>query len=333
MNSRLADATNCIEQVITYCIKNKVDVALFGGDLFHVRRNINVTAFNAVYRALDGFECHGIPLAMIHGNHDQADRKGDEHSLLAMSDIVFDKPTWYTIRDRWGNELPLDVLGIPYTENIEHLRDVVNRPCPNKSHHKIMLGHFGVQGAKVGADFVYINPHDAAVDDLNLGAFDRAYLGHYHLHQKIAPNAWYIGAPLQHNWGDAGQLRGFLAYDTETRSHEFIPLKAPRFVCDPDTDADVSDCFVRYTSDRTWSADEIEACRQSIRARSLEIVPPKEHPTDGSENVHDSPPDASMYDVLERYVKSGIHPTNGLEKEYLLQLGREILEEVENDDT
>lgn len=331
MNSRLADAVSCINQIRSFCEDptNGIDLVLFGGDLFHVRRNINVTVFNAVYDAIAKFQESGIQLAKIHGNHDQADRKGEQHSLHAFTEIcdVFIEPCWCVFETPSGEKC--NVLGIPYTENIEQLRDVVKEDPPEPDFPTLMLGHFGVQGALVGADFVYINPHDPTVEDLNAEAFDHVFLGHYHLHQKVADNVHYIGAPMQHNWGDSGQNRGFLVYDTETKEIERHYCESPWFVeVDKSHKAPLTDCFVRIIDDKQWSAEEIEERRSVLGARVVEVVPPS-----ASRVVCDAripiTTNTSMREAAERYVRSGVQPSGGLEESYLLQIGTEILEEVE----
>jgi DNA repair exonuclease SbcCD nuclease subunit len=340
MNSRLADAVHCIDQVVDYCVSEGVDLALFGGDLFHVRRTINVAAFNAVYESMSKFALNGIPLVMIHGNHDQADKKGNTHSIHAFRTFcsVTDNPGWLVVHGKSGE--PYAIMAIPYMENVEQLRDIVQEPCPIAQVPKILLGHLGIRGAKVGADFVYVNPYDADAADLNAGAFDAAYLGHHHLHQQIAANGWYIGAALQHNWGDRDQWRGFLVYDTETKSHTRHTLQAPQFVeCREgwfhkrfhnDDFAPFKDNYVRVIDDTNanYTDDQREEMRTATGARSLEVVPPKVAKTRAQGPRIEVDTGMSFSDLMRRYVKSGVHATGGLEEDYLLQIGRDILEEV-----
>src|SRR5690606_19752091 len=127
--------------------------------------------------------------------------------------------------------------------------------------------------------------HDADVSDLNSGAFDAAYLGHYHMPQLLAPNVRYIGAPLQHNWGDEQQARGFRIYDTETQTDTRYDLKAPRFEQttieeyvqhkDDFINRWARGNYVRIVDPRPWSDDEREDLRTRSGALSLEIIPPK----------------------------------------------------------
>jgi DNA repair exonuclease SbcCD nuclease subunit len=331
MNSRLMDAINCIAQVYEHAIAVGADVVLFGGDLFHVRKTIPVVAFNAVYEQMAKFVGSRIPVIMIHGNHDQADRVGNVHSIHAFRSFleVIDKPGWNEVRCANGEELQL--MAVPYIENIPQLQEAVSTPCPHPGAHKLLLGHLGIQGAKVGADFVYTNPHDAALSDLNVSAFDAVFLGHYHEYQQLASNAWYIGAPLQHNWGDRGSTRGFILYDTETRTHEHIPLTAPKFVQLAEGEELVGgqDGFVRLVSSAPWTEVTREAARAKMGARSLEIVRPKDASLTATPQRMVIDPAQSPEEVLEKYVLSGATNLDGLDDNYLIQMGREIMREAE----
>jgi len=335
MNSRLADAISCIHQVLQIAREQDADLVLFGGDMFHVRRTINVMAFNAVYEAMAGFSMYKIPVGMIHGNHDQADRAGDDHSIHAFRTFctVIDDPGWQMLTGRSGK--PYAIMGVPYTENIEHLRHVLKEPCPAANKHRLFLGHLGIQGARVGADFVYTNPHDASIGDLTATEFDAGYLGHYHEHQQLAPNFHYIGAPLQHTWGDRDQWRGCLVYDTDTGRHKKIALKAPKFqqltIEELNSGAPIltTDNYVRIEDSRVWPDAEREDIRKSLEARSLEILKPKNGTESTSGTRLQMGPSMSYIDMMQTFVRSGVQRADDLDPEYLIQLGAEVLEEVE----
>src|SRR5690349_2871410 len=83
LNSRLVDGINVIKQIENYICNNSIDLVLFTGDFFHVKRQIYVQAFNAAYLAISSLADTGVPIVAIVGNHDQADKSGASHSLLA----------------------------------------------------------------------------------------------------------------------------------------------------------------------------------------------------------------------------------------------------------
>lgn len=332
MNSRLADTLNCIDQIREKCIRERVSIVLFGGDLFHVRKSINVVAFNAVYEALSKFVLNGMPIVMIAGNHDQADRAGAVHSMHAFKTFctVIDSPSWTVVNDAHNN--PYGIFGVPYTDDVKELKaQCRKKPDISKHVHNFFLGHLGVQGAKLGADFVYSNRYDIKLSDVVPETFDAVYFGHYHLHQKLAKNAYYIGAPLQHTWGDANQKRGFLIYDTESKKHKFHALKFPRFMQVTQEDLvskKLNGDFVRVVAATDWSVDRKEEARLSTGARSVEIVTEAEMKVQTSRiNVDDA---TSMAENLAAYVDSGVQSFEGLNKRNVLELGLELLKEAQS---
>jgi DNA repair exonuclease SbcCD nuclease subunit len=340
-NSRLNDAVCVVQQVRDHALAIGADLVVFAGDMFHVRKNIPVTAFNLIYEELSRFPVMGLPTVMLHGNHDQADRFGEEYSVFAFGAFctVFDKAGWLSV-DTPSKRERIGILGVPYTEDLDHLRSVSAQLAPSDVDHKIFLGHFGIQGAKLGADFVYVNRYDATLKDFHSDQFDAVLMGHYHLHQQLAPNAWYIGAPLQHNWGDKNQRRGFVIYDTETRTVEHVPLIAPEFVelteqqleeREYDTIGDyicTPDSYVRLISDHIWSVPDQEKLKKQLEARSLEIIKPARK-VSGQQPRLAVDPTMDAREVIDKYVHAGVVTTDGLDENFLIQLAHEIMQEVE----
>eukprot|EP01127_Copromyxa_protea_P023290 TRINITY_DN8687_c0_g1_i6.p1 TRINITY_DN8687_c0_g1~~TRINITY_DN8687_c0_g1_i6.p1 ORF type:complete len:991 (+),score=177.60 TRINITY_DN8687_c0_g1_i6:317-3289(+) len=81
----------------------------------------------------------------------------------------------------------------------------------------IGFGHLSVSGAKLN--------NSATVYTGLLGAdhfapFKRVFSGHFHQHQTIGAkkNVTYVGSPLQFNFGDVGEDRGIVIYNSQTDS-------------------------------------------------------------------------------------------------------------------
>lgn len=341
VNSRLADAVSIINQVHQIAEEHDVDMVLFGGDMFHIRKVLHTQTFNMVFEAMAKFAVSKIPTVLIHGNHDQSDRAGTQHSLFTFNTFlhVISEPEWNLVEGRHGNRY--NILGIPYTENVAQLQHHVSMR-PKNPGMRIQLSHLGVQGAIVGADFVYANPHDPRVSDLGAANFHACFLGHYHQHQMLADNAWYIGAPLHHNWGDRfdPHPRGCLLYDTETGEIERIPLQAPRFVvCDGllssiapehEPQACYSD-YIRWVTDEVISESDRQDIQNNLGCRSLEIVPKNKASEIIAPRLQVTP-HMSTKDMVDAYVKSGLTDADGLDPQYLLQMGHELLEEAQEDE-
>lgn len=332
-NSRLQDALDIIRDVRQLAKEVDADMVLFAGDLFHERRHIVTQAFSKVYEALSMFAVDRMPLFMIPGNHDQADKAGKFHALSPIGAFatVVDTPGWIEFK---GKTETVDILAVPYIEDTNHLLDVVNEKAPDRSNPRIFLGHFGIDGAKLGADFVYSNSNEPVIGNIPVGRFDAGFLGHFHIHQQLAPNFWYVGAPMHHNWGDRGQDRGVMVYDTVTKEAQHLPLgNPPKFVEITVHDlekgvGDWTDNFVRIVSDKPWSEDQIDSARERIGCRSLEIVGQKVDTNEAFEIRLNVAPGDPYEDMAAEYVKSGLVELDGLEEEWLISVGKKLLEEV-----
>jgi DNA repair exonuclease SbcCD nuclease subunit len=312
---------SCIDQVREYADKVDAKMVLFGGDFWHVRRNIDTAALNEGLNAVAKFS---QPVKIIHGNHDQANSSGSIHAanpFKYLSNVqVIDKPGWIECDG-------VDILGIPYTENKDDVKQLCRLKAPNKDSVKILLAHLGIQGASVGADFVYNNEADCELKDLNSKSFDYGFLGHYHLHQQLAKNICYVGAPLQHNWGDKFQKRGFVEYDTETKKIKHIECVAPKFVEMDDVEGweavvDPGN-YVRLISDKEYSADEREDIRQRIGARTFEVSTYTTAPEITARST--LTPNESYDKIIEKYIES---KGTDLDLGVLAEMGRSILQEV-----
>lgn len=332
-NSRLQDSLNIISQIHKISLEQKVDLVLFGGDMFHVRGHISVGVFNSVFEEMSKFLVDRIPVFMLHGNHDQANKDGSDYSLYAFKSFcdVVDKPGWFDVRGKCGNYIR--ICAIPYMENIEYLKDVINSPPRSLGGELITLffGHLGIQGASVGANFVYRNINDPSVNDLSISNFDIGFLGHYHLHQKInnTENFWYIGAPMHHNWGDSHDVgRGCIIYDTQVGYFKRFKLKYPKFIemdCRKFNVDLLFNNYIRVKGKFEIGIKDLEDIKNEYKPRSFEIIDNTEQ-NKLSRNISFDEFGYKYQQFVEEYVKNNL---NGLDMGYLMSLGKDILEELE----
>ena len=69
--------------------------------------------------------------------------------------------------------------------------------------------------------------------------------------------------------------------------------------------------------------------RQQLQARSLELVLPRNGKSSHSSTRLALGPSMSYHDMMKTFVTSGVHHADDLDSDYLIQLGAEILDEVE----
>lgn len=238
-NSRLIDCVGVLRDISRYAEEHGIKYVFFGGDLFHKRLILNTDVLSVIHREIVNLSsvCH---VYMIPGNHDYGDRAGHVHSLSVFKGLpnitVLDGVEFVAVGDKLRPDIGL--ITVPYTDDPElaktwlqtageYGRSKFRDDCP-----VVLLAHLGMQGAKVGSDYVLISDSDVEVEDVPYDAFDVCFFGHYHQHQKLFKNGWFVGASHQHNWGDAGTKRGFLHVKLDSGRVDFdlIETRAPRFI-------------------------------------------------------------------------------------------------------
>jgi len=322
-NSRLLDSVAVINEIAEYVKNNNIRTTIFAGDLFHTRGTVPTDVYNLTYEAV-----RGIPgeVIMIPGNHDFADRDGKVHSLEPFKDMmaVYDVP-WSC--SGYG-DLSICFHFVPYSDiKGKIVKDIAELPIvpgiPN-----VLIGHAGIQGAKVGSDYVLVNDSDMEITDIDLTRFTACFFGHFHKHQMLARNAWYVGATHQHNWGDAGCRRGFLHVtirDGKTLIKQ-IESSAPKFVNISSLEEfDInSNNFVRLHMDVPTDAKLEQYTKKLGYPQKIEVISPAEEGVADEDNVFD----LDINTLIPSHLVSYWNTLHGRD-DSLAKLGLEILAEAE----
>lgn len=334
MNSRLQEAVDVLGNIWTLAKEEKVDLILFGGDLFHARGMIHVQTFNVILEAMAKLAL-GRKLGMLVGNHDQTSRRGDVHSIYAFNSVatVMDKPGWYTFNVK--NE-SLHVFALPHTPLKDDLlveMDEAIKTCPGEP--AMLLGHLGVDGAQVGSNLVLLDKHCLSIKDFaNIqGYVSQIFLGHYHHPQKLTDTIRFIGAPCHHNWGDLGSLRGCWLW-TVGEAPRFKTLPGPVFKkLDLQTvregvglkESDIRGCYIRVVCSSLPSELEQSELRSNMLgtgAKAVEFVLlEQEQVASGAMPIFQVGMD--FEEMLEKYISIQADPE--LDEEMLFLLGKELI--------
>jgi DNA repair exonuclease SbcCD nuclease subunit len=325
LNSRLADQLTVLAQINDYCKKHEVDAVVFGGDFFHSRTKLDVDVLFCAQLAVRALVETVKEVYLLVGNHDQAARDGSIHSLDTFKGYahVIDKPQ--TIHIARGE---LKMTAHPFTTDTDAFIEF----CKNMEPCDIFLAHQGISEALVGA---YEVPLKA---DIPLSALphDRAgylFLGHYHKHQSLGSAfAYYIGSPLQLDFGERNEEKGFLVLDTESSrnaadwSFEFVPTVAPSFKL-YETPADFEAAVKKGKVNP--EKDFIRVHGPSSKCKKLQDRYPRIHTVaealvEKTAQRIDTTLAASDRDLLNAYVERA---EVKLDKQRLVELGLRFLEE------
>lgn len=284
INSRLLAGCNVLRQIGDYAHANRIDKIVFAGDLFHVREAVTTDVVYHTREAIRYMVRHNKKLYAIPGNHDYYDRFGHVHSLSMIADIpgvhVIDHRSACKHVDLFGKRGDAyKIHFVPYTDDrneaVKRLQAAGEAATKGKWP-ELLVAHLGMQGAKVGSDYVLVSDQDLTVDDVPYDRFTACFFGHYHQHQKLFRNGWFIGASHQHNWGDVNTKRGFLHVRlyVDHVEFDFIETDAPRFVSfkeDNPLPVNPGD-FVRVLTDRKLDEDQVKSVREDLGTENCEVV-------------------------------------------------------------
>lgn len=109
-----------------------------------------------------------------------------------------------------------DTVFIPYHSDEAPVRKYISSTA---SPDTVAFYHGAVNGAVMNSKAIC---HDSTISLPKLGKYKRVFLGHFHTHGPIGnpeSTSMYVGAPIQSNMGDAGDLEhGFVSYRPRTDS-------------------------------------------------------------------------------------------------------------------
>ncbi len=247
ITTRLEDALACWDWIVRECMKRKCEALWVIGDIFEARTAIDVAVLDAVCRDF-ARASKRLPLKLLAGNHDSYLRSPERNSLQVFKGIadVYDSP---------GCDAPFAFL--PWCDDHDKLRASAAE-LARVATVPYLLGHVLVEGAvPKGKGFPL---RDLCPDDYQL-----VLLGDVHNPVELSPGVRYVGSPMQIDYRDAGQKRGFAVLDDTTNEVEFVENKtSPRFHIV--TDAVVEDVnegdFTRvHTDDEEIAVEAVEAAR------------------------------------------------------------------------
>ena len=227
INSRLLDQYNALRHMADICKKEKVEVLVIAGDIFHKRGNLPTETLYVAKKIITYFSQKlKIPVYILAGNHDQ-----DSNSVKPLDNLVSLEGENVFISSI-PEEIELNdttiLRMVPYRHNRSIILEEFKKSV-SKGVNTILVSHIGVSGASLGKQ-VYVSSDDFSIKDINSKKYKFVALGHFHKPQALTKNAFYCGSPVQMNFGEEGESHGFYIGDTETDSLDFYELNAPKFI-------------------------------------------------------------------------------------------------------
>lgn len=204
---RVYEIKTAIYEIGNYCIQNKIDTIVIGGDLLHNKSLIYSLAQNILLDYFRAFPT--IKFVLIDGNHDLSGKGENVVSALR----VFNEKNVFRMED--ANCHDGQIMYVPYsTTMVEIIK---------KSSAEYLIAHFGLNEGTLNSGVSIVS--DIGAKNL-IGRYKVCLLGHYHKPQKLENEKiqiYYVGSPTQKDWGEKHEEKRFLVVDTDTGVIDSIP--------------------------------------------------------------------------------------------------------------
>jgi len=194
--SRLADQVECFRWLVALGKAQRCDAMIVLGDIYDSRTAVPVSVLDRVGECFsEANKAFDLVVALV-GNHDSALRRPGINSLRPLAGLatVVSEPC---------------VIGelafVPWYEDDEAFGSSIAKVAADKRA-KFLFSHAMIEGAvpaDVGRPASLLRP----------SRWSRVFLGDVHEPVAIGSNIQYVGAPMQHHFGDAGGKRGVWVFD------------------------------------------------------------------------------------------------------------------------
>lgn len=234
--SRLKNTLNVLERVFSFSAKNSIRYVLFSGDLFDQQKVLPSIVVNEVTKTFRNlFEKYvNIKFVAITGNHDQATINLESKSAVsALQYLATSFEGRFVLIDNDVCRLPDGTLvcGIPYYEHSEHFKAALQRMndvVDVREESKILMIHQTPSGLKGRYSMI---PIDIENDSELFDPYRLVLCGHIHVKHELG-KVLVGGSPIQKDFSDEGDDKGYWVIDTRTGDYRFRSLSKfyPKFV-------------------------------------------------------------------------------------------------------
>ncbi len=271
--SKIKDCIWSMEIMNNYAIKNEIRDVVILGDLFHDRTNLGIDVVNMVYDQLKKFKESDVRWIAFCGNHDMFLKNSwGINTLHIFGDFmqIFEDTGQFKIGKQTFRVLPF----IHYESEYMKVLTKINEESDSND---ILLTHVGVHGATLNECFLVKNWNSVTFDNVK---FKRIYTGHFHCHQQVGDKTWYPGSPIPFKFDEGVVDHGFIVYDIEKETHEFVDIfkcsdekdRPPKFLMI--IDEDIPKCVsilnknhVRIILSKDYTHNEMITLKDALKKR------------------------------------------------------------------
>jgi len=231
-----------VVELVDYAIENELDAVALAGDIQHKRNPSTKSAMFFDEQAQRLIRA-GVHLIVSDGNHDD----GVAVDSVSANWHLYGMPRWVkwarkTVDSIQINDVNIVLLpwttpqaylvptDIPLKEQLELAQQIALEELAHarqEDKHNILIGHAMVAYGSGESDLapspgLQWAGKDVVFDFRTLAkGFDGVFLGHVHDPESMG----YVGSSQPTDWGDAGQVKSFVVYDTDAKDAVRIPYK------------------------------------------------------------------------------------------------------------
>ncbi len=293
--SYVEDQKFAIEKICQIAVDEKIDGILLAGDVFD--RSVASAEALQLYDEVMTYICAtlDIPVYLIAGNHDGAERISQCNGLLKKSGLFIagsltEKPQMISVKDVDIYLLPwisTDKVKAVYPEKAEEVNSMEDayrvvldkyRDSFVKDHKNILVAHAFIVNAETSVSDRAAEVGKATmVGSSVFDGFDYVALGHLHGPQKVNEKIRYSGSPMPYSFGkEEKQEKSVTIIDTDSGEQKVIPI--PQLhkrttlkgtfekLMEADFDDDIKDGYVRLeVTDSYVGMDSMAAFRERYK--------------------------------------------------------------------
>jgi DNA repair exonuclease SbcCD nuclease subunit len=230
VNTRLSTITDVCRWAGEIFEQENVSCVYVLGDVTHHHGMLTPPVASRVVPGLYSLFNGDMSLVVMSGNHDiDANGRSIIPYIRIQGDDVTMMDSWYSIYKHFEG---VNIWAVSYGENpLEVFRKMQSNSL-KKMTPAVVLLHHHIEGAVHGSH-EFEPPGGIKLSDIPSGCL--VFSGHYHKRQKLGKAIQYIGAPLQHDFGEADYIPGITVLtldDGKVAEEKFIETPqtvAPRF--------------------------------------------------------------------------------------------------------
>lgn len=274
---RIRDTTWSMDIMRQYATKHNIRYVLVLGDMFHDRQSVGIDVLNAVYDQLKLARDSGQNWVCFPGNHDMFLKNSwDINTLRPLEGVLS------VLSDISELTAGKSFRVLPFIHQESEYMKALEKLADDKC--EILLTHIGVHGATLNECFLLKNWSVVKFDDT---PYKRVYTGHFHCQQQVGEKVWYPGSPIPFRFDEGSSDHGFLVYDTEADTHEFVKTfevceefsdyRPPDYLTIPDVDVtkyleDVEGNNVKIVLTRDYTLNERTRIKKALATKGVQKV-------------------------------------------------------------